>query len=494
MLACWQCWRGRTPRRVLLTRLDDFRCRCASAALLRKQIVFCAASQHRMRACGACREGVSAVPGLPAVDKSWRRSCRPDCRVRACRRCGVRNMPVRCENLQVVECPICLMLLCEPITTPCGHSFCRPCLVSTLRKTKKKCPSCRAVCHLEAETHSENITLVNVVRASFPALYEARREDIQKEKANWDKILPIFFYNDTLFPYSPLSLHLFEPRYRVMCKRIVNGGRKFAYLPCYHSYSAAAGDIGVVADLTDVEFLPDGRALLQAKCKDRFRVLEAWVEDGTQGLHWCRVELLPDLPAPTMASSDGELGMGGAAHSGRGSGPCVVDMAAECSEMFEVMLERFGGLRSEIEATHGPKPGEDAEKLSFWLAAVLPLNYTHKHALLTTRSTLTRLRVLKTFMDEHISRRGARDNGLDDGDDEGVEIADEIEGDVGDEGARNSEEEILRSDRSLSGSGDGGDVNSEEEGNEYPDNPPTPSLPHDQGGQEGGPSEGEGIT
>ena len=122
------------------------------------------------------------------------------------------------------------------------------------------------------------------------------------------------------------------------------------------------------------------------------------------------------------------------------------------------------------------------------------MNYTHKHALLTTRSTLTRLRVLKTFMDEHISRRGARDDGLDDGDDEGVEIADEIEGDVGDEGARNSEEEILRSDRSLSGSGNGGDVDSEEGGNEYPDNPPTPSLPQDQGGQEGGPSEGEGIT
>ena len=47
-----------------------------------------------------------------------------------------------------------------------------------------------------------------------------------------------------LFPFSPLSLHLFEPRYKVMCKRIVNGSRKFAYLPCFHSYTASVGDVG----------------------------------------------------------------------------------------------------------------------------------------------------------------------------------------------------------------------------------------------------------
>jgi hypothetical protein len=29
----------------------------------------------------------------------------------------------------------------------------------------KKSACCRSVCHIEAETHSENITLVNVLRA-----------------------------------------------------------------------------------------------------------------------------------------------------------------------------------------------------------------------------------------------------------------------------------------------------------------------------------------
>jgi hypothetical protein len=52
------------------------------------------------------------------------------------------------------------------------------------------------------------------------------------------------------------------------------------------------------------------------------------------------------------------------------------------------------------DSNYGPKPTENAEMLSFWLAAVLPVHYTNKHSLLTTTSTLTRLRVLKTFMYE----------------------------------------------------------------------------------------------
>jgi|LauGreDrversion2_3_1035106.scaffolds.fasta_scaffold208980_1 hypothetical protein len=57
-------------------------------------------------------------------------------------------------------------------------------------------------------------------------------------------------------------------------------------------------------------------------------------------------------------------------------------------------------MRHMPDSNYGPKPTENAEMLSFWLAAVLPVHYTNKHSLLTTTSTLTRLRVLKTFMYE----------------------------------------------------------------------------------------------
>lgn len=36
----------------------------------------------------------------------------------------------QCEiiTLEKFSCPICLEILLEPILTPCGHAFCRPCI------------------------------------------------------------------------------------------------------------------------------------------------------------------------------------------------------------------------------------------------------------------------------------------------------------------------------------------------------------------------------
>ena len=41
-----------------------------------------------------------------------------------------------------VECPLCLRIFWEPVTTPCGHSFCRACLYQAL-DTSPSCPLCK---------------------------------------------------------------------------------------------------------------------------------------------------------------------------------------------------------------------------------------------------------------------------------------------------------------------------------------------------------------
>lgn len=41
------------------------------------------------------------------------------------------------------ECPICLELMCDPISFPCGHNFCSKCKKRYFKLGCVKCPVCR---------------------------------------------------------------------------------------------------------------------------------------------------------------------------------------------------------------------------------------------------------------------------------------------------------------------------------------------------------------
>ena len=198
---------------------------------------------------------------------------------------------------EILECSVCISLICEPITLPaCGHSMCRVCLFKALRRSKKKCPICRAVCHVEAESVEESRMIKALALAVAPEEYAARLAEAGAEKATWSALLPIFYYNEALFPGARLDLHLFEPRYRVMMRRVVDSTNTFAYVPNYTNYSARIGDVAVVAKIDECEFLADGRAVIQAKIVTRHKIIDTYVEEGTQGLHYCRLEKVVDEP------------------------------------------------------------------------------------------------------------------------------------------------------------------------------------------------------
>ena len=120
----------------------------------------------------------------------------------------------------------------------------------------------------------------------FPEKYEERLIESKEEKFKWSKYLPVFYYNTAVFPGSKISLHLFEPRYKLMMQRIVNTSRRFAYVPYFYN-STVTGDVAVIAELTDVTFLEGGRVLLDAKLLSRNIIVDSYIEEGTQGLHYC---------------------------------------------------------------------------------------------------------------------------------------------------------------------------------------------------------------
>uniref|UniRef100_A0A3B4A5A5 RING-type domain-containing protein n=1 Tax=Periophthalmus magnuspinnatus TaxID=409849 RepID=A0A3B4A5A5_9GOBI len=42
--------------------------------------------------------------------------------------------------MELLECPLCLFLMVEPVTVSCGHTFCRRCVWTFL---PSKCPQCK---------------------------------------------------------------------------------------------------------------------------------------------------------------------------------------------------------------------------------------------------------------------------------------------------------------------------------------------------------------
>ena len=120
----------------------------------------------------------------------------------------------------IIECQICLSLICEPITLTCGHSFCRLCLIQSFRKLKKQCMICRSVCHLFPDSAAENIMIRDIAMKLQPDQYARRLVDSSLEKEKLKSMLPVFSgYNEVIFPGEVLQLYFFEPRYKLMMRR-----------------------------------------------------------------------------------------------------------------------------------------------------------------------------------------------------------------------------------------------------------------------------------
>jgi Lon protease-like protein len=89
--------------------------------------------------------------------------------------------------------------------------------------------------------------------------------------------LPLFPLNTVLFPGTPISLHIFEPRYKLMIEQCLQTGEPFGVVLIREGEEAFGPPadphpIGTTAQIAQVEKLDDGRMNIVAIGVERFEI------------------------------------------------------------------------------------------------------------------------------------------------------------------------------------------------------------------------------
>lgn len=295
--------------------------------------------------------------------------------------------------LSELDCQVCANIYADPVTTPCGHTFCRKCLARSLDHSDK-CPLCRSDLpgYGYFTDHPSNKTLTAVLEQGFGSLYFDRLDTLRKEEELLHMDLPIFVCA-LAFPFTPTFLHVFEPRYRLMMRRAQEKQGRFGMvLP-----SQAPGGLylyGTVLEIKSIEVLADGRSMVETIGIERFKLLKTGTLDGYVV---AQIETIHDIPqneeeeleqaaiarcAEAKSEREGRIARGEEPGEEVKEELSVDQLMAKCHEFLEVL--RTGAapwLRQKLNDTLGPMPDSPAE-FSYYMAAVIPIYEYEKAKLL----------------------------------------------------------------------------------------------------------------
>ncbi|KAG9349062.1 hypothetical protein JZ751_029380 [Albula glossodonta] len=297
-----------------------------------------------------------------------------------------------------LECSLCMRLFYEPVTTPCGHTFCLKCLERSLDHNSK-CPLCKEDLteYLAQRRYCKTFLMEDLIAKYLPEeLMDRQKVDEEEiaELSNLNKNVPIFVCT-MAFPTVPCPLHVFEPCYRLMIRRCMEIGTK-QFGMCLSSDSVKGfADYGCILEIRSVEFFADGRSVVNTVGKRRFRVIQHSQRDG---YNTADIEYLEDEKV------EGEL-----KEELRMLQDTVYDQALNWVnslklEQKERILGHFGPMP---EKEPEPQVSPNGPSWCWWLLAVLPLEGRAQLpflAMTSLKDRLTGIRRVLLFMSRNRSR------------------------------------------------------------------------------------------
>lgn len=194
---------------------------------------------------------------------------------------------------------------------------------------------------------------------------------------------PVFPLGFILFPGTGAPLHLFEPRYRQLLADIRHGDRRFVLLPSIRGTpprDLPTGRVGCIAEVTDIEMLPDGRSNIMTRGVGRV-ALAGFVDDRApyHVAEFTPVEDVADASAVALALA-------------------ADDVAADFHKVVRA-ARRLGRAPETL-----PALPDDPAQLAWTIAAIVDLADDVRYRLLAETSAAARLAtvsaVLRTALPE----------------------------------------------------------------------------------------------
>ncbi|KAJ5473936.1 Zinc fingerRING-type [Penicillium sp. IBT 31633x] len=308
-----------------------------------------------------------------------------------------------------LDCQVCYSLILDPMTTPCGHTFCRNCVARILDHTDL-CPICRRKLGMPSALQSEplNRTVAQMVDFFFSDQIAVRRETSARDEMGPDheNDLPLFVCTLS-FPTMPTFLHVFEPRYRLMIRRVVaSGNGKFGMVMYNRRGRVQPGQpddvpfmqYGTLLMIERFEALPDGRSLVVATGVSRFKIVDSRMLDGYYVAKTERVDDISLAEEERLESSETSAGGADALLAEIVSDTPLDSMSTQqlllSSREFISNQRRSGApwLHPRVMLAYGPIP-IDAARFPWWFASILPISEEDKYPILAATSVRERLKI-----------------------------------------------------------------------------------------------------
>jgi len=189
--------------------------------------------------------------------------------------------------------------------------------------------------------------------------------------------MAMFPLGTVLFPYALLPLHVFEPRYRLMMRHVLDGDREFGVVLIERGSEVGGGDtrcnVASVARVVQAAELDDGRYAVATVGMRRVWV-DRWLEDDP----YPRAEVVAfDDPPPTAADAEAR--------------DRVVDALARVADL---------ARRIDPRIAEPPELDVDPVRASYEAAALAPVGPFDAQQLLGAPDAGTRLALLATLLAE----------------------------------------------------------------------------------------------